>query len=236
MTRALPLLTLLLLTARLAVAAEPATHADIQQIDDALFQARTAVSLLRTGDFRLRGELTGELERAHTESAGLHARVTAGEPVDRAHVLAVRERIDAVRRRARGPESVTGLGLGPTAVAPLVSPDVRPLDVPPGTVGMARLLESVNLGTLRVGDRIEAVVAEEIRKGARVIAPVGSLLRGVAEAGPFQPALVFDQILVGFTTFRVRATLQSLTTTDTVRAGALVSLRIESAAAPGRGQ
>lgn len=162
--------------------------------------------------------------------------MAAGEPVDRVRVLALRERVDTVRRRARGPESVTGMGLGPTAVAPLVSPEVRPLDVPPGTVGVARLLEAVNLGTLRVGDRIEAVVAEEIRDGARVIAPVGSLLRGVAEAGPSQPALVFDQILIGFTTFRVRATPSTLTSTGTIRAGTLFSLRIEPGAAPGSGQ
>lgn len=224
MTRAVPVLALLLLTARLAVAADPATTADIQQIDDALFQARTAVSLLRTGDSRLRGELTGELERARAESSGLRARLATGELVDRGLVVSIRERIDAVRRRARGPESVIGLGLGPTAVAPLVPPDVRPLDVPPGTRGVARLLEAVDLGALRVGDRIEAVVAEDIRVGTRVVAPAGSLLRGVAEAGPSLPALVFDQVLIDFTTFRVRATPGNLVPTGTVRAGHLFNL------------
>ncbi len=45
MTRTLPLLTLLLLTSPSAGAADQATRADVQQVEDALFQARTAISL-----------------------------------------------------------------------------------------------------------------------------------------------------------------------------------------------
>ncbi len=232
MTRRAAVLAVLLLCAHWAAAAEQATRADLQQVEDALFQARAALSLLRTGDFRLRGELTDELERVRTESTSLSARVAAGEPVDRERVLAIRERVDVVRRRARGPESVTGMGLGPTAVAPPVSSDVLPLDVPRATIGVARLLEAVNLGTLRVGDRIEAVVAEEIRDGARLIAPVGALLRGVAEAGPSQPELVFDQILVGFTTFRIRGTLTGPGWQGARPAGALIALRLDPADGP----
>lgn len=220
----LPFLAALLLAARLAVAADPATTTDIQQIDDALIQARTAISLMRTGDFRLRGELTAELERARAESSDLRSRLAAGVRVERAVVVAVRERVDTVRRRARGPESVTGMGLGPTAVAPPVSSEVTSLDVPPGTVGVARLLDAVNLETLKVGDRREAVVAEDIRVGARLVAPAGSLLRGMAEAGASGPALVFDQILIGFTTFRVRATPRSLALMGTIRVGHVFSL------------
>ncbi|MEQ1898680.1 MAG: hypothetical protein ABL971_14995 [Vicinamibacterales bacterium] len=224
MTRALLLLMLLLLTAPSALAADRASQSDIQQVEEALFQARTAVSLLRTGDFRLRAELAGELERARAESSDLRSRLAAGGPVERGVVVAIRERVDTVRRRARGPESVTGMGLGPTAVAPPVSSELTSLDVPPGTVGVARLLDALNLETLQVGDRREAVVAEDIRVGARVVAPAGSLLRGMAEAGASGPALVFDQILIGFTTFRVRATPRNLAPVDTIRVGHVFNL------------
>lgn len=205
---------------------------DRQRLEDALFQARTAISLLRTGDFRLRGELTEELDRVRTEVSALVSNQAAGRRVDRAVLLTLLERVDAVRRRARGPESVTGMGLGPMAVAPSRSPETAALDVPPGTTASVRLLHAVDLGSMQLGDRVEAVTAEPIRSGSRLIAPAGSLLRGLAEA-PGPGTLVFDQILINVTTYRIRATAVVPRTADVMRAGVLVTLRLDPPDAAG---
>jgi len=193
-----------------AQAQERTLPAELEALGDQIFQARTAISLLRTGDFQLREELTRVLETVQQDAATLRARLsTASGSAEgtRDALRALQGRVDAVRRRARSGESVSGQGLGPTAVAGSGTRDLQPLDIPANTVAAIRLLQAVD-SAAPGHDVVEAVTAEPVTVADRLIAPTGSLLRGTWTTRANRSELVFHQIQIGYTTWAVDGALE----------------------------
>ena len=90
-----------LLLAVLAVTGPRAQATDpLQAAADELFQARTAVALLRTGDFQLRTELTVALDRAARDLAAFRTARADGHAALASDVTRVRASLAEVRRRA----------------------------------------------------------------------------------------------------------------------------------------
>src|SRR5579862_4641719 len=100
------------------LAAQTVTPSDIDRLRDAIFEANTDVAGLRTGDASLTRELRSELSDLSEETTYFKVKLRKGEQVSPTDVATVRERIEAVRRRARGSETVKASGGGPSAAAP----------------------------------------------------------------------------------------------------------------------
>ena len=194
MMRAASAVLALALVAGTARAQESNRASEADTLRQSIFQARTAVALLRTGDYRLRAELTGELDAIQA--------LATRPGLDPATVRDLTTRTDAVRRRARSGESVSGQGLGPMAVAVPAPSALAPFPGPAGTGAVVRLLQALDL-TETAGGVIEAVIAEAVTQEGRVIAPVGTLILGRRTAAASSAGLHFDQIQIGFTTFAV---------------------------------
>ncbi|MGE0394261.1 MAG: hypothetical protein AB7P67_11905 [Vicinamibacterales bacterium] len=212
-------------------AQEPVPEATMESLRGQIFQARTAISLLRTGDFQLREELIRELDAVQREADGLRSDRTRDAAPASTAIRVLADRVETVRRRARSGESVTGQGLGPTAVAGAGVPDLQPLDVPPDTPAVVRLLHAVDFDDAGASDVVEAATAEPVTAGGRAIAPAGALLRGavVRDRGP--ATLVFSRIQIGYTTWVVTG-VPAETSAPRLRAGAVVRLRLHPPAAP----
>lgn len=211
-------------------AQEPSHAAALDVLRDQIFQARSAISLLRTGDFQLRETLTRELDAVQREADVLRngppgGDGPAGAVPDAGRIRRLADRIDTVRRRARSGESVTGQGLGPTAVAAAGVRDLQPLDVPADTLAVVRLLQAVDVTEAGASGIVEAVTAEPVTAGDRTIAPAGALMLGVLAKDGARAALVFDRIQIGYTTWALNG-MPSETPAPRLRAGAVIRLRL----------
>ena len=83
------------------------TLADVQRLQDDVFEAATDLARLRTGDAALLGELRARLNGIRDDVASLDARVRRRPAPTRAEYVAIRDRLDDVRRRARNELTVT---------------------------------------------------------------------------------------------------------------------------------
>lgn len=212
--------------------------ADVARLDDALFEASTEVSQLRTGDAPLARVLGPLLEDLRAEVSYLRAALRKGQHLPRAAYLDVRDRLDDVRRRASGDETLNAAGLGPGVEPPPPGPPVDPVELPAGTQVEVRLLGTP--AGERPGERLEAAVTRDVRGGGRTVIPAGALMRGLTTAGPAGTPLtvVFDQVKVNYRTYRLRATVMAgdggATAAAPMITGARRTLRLEMPVAIGR--
>jgi hypothetical protein len=190
-------------------AMQTVTPSDIDRLRDAIFEANTDVAGLRTGDAGLTRELHSELSDLSDETTYLRVKLRKGEPVSPADVASVRERIEAVRRRAHGSDTVKASGGGPSAVAPEPGQVIeRGVTVPAGTRLSVRLLSGMDGSTLRVGDRIESAVAAGLTVHRRLVIPVGTLVRGVV-TGVSPIRVTFDYLTINYHAYQVKVSLAS---------------------------
>jgi hypothetical protein len=207
-----------------AAAQAVVTTGDLEQLSNAIFHARSEISLLRTGDFRLRIQLSETLDAAVATLASVPAGASGpSDPTENQRLQEIRQLVDEVRRRARGPESVSGQGLGPMVIASVVPSSVPPLDVPTGTLTTVSILQALDPATWRPGKMVEAVTTTEVRAGKRLIAPAGSLLRGSVDLAGAH--LVFHEILLSYVTYRIWAVPVTSAWTGPLRAGEALLLR-----------
>jgi hypothetical protein len=207
------------------------TAADIQRLQDAVYDAGTDVSRLRERDPNLAESLQRELDELREEVIYLKVKLRKESSVPRSEYAGVRDRIDRLRSDARG-EPAHATASTPTR-PPVADTRMSATEVPVGTEFDVRLQSRLNSGTARVEDRFDATTIVPYERNGRTLVPAGSVMRGVVST--VTPAsrglnrkgeltLVFDRFTIEGRTYSIRATvmqaLQGEGDTGRVAAGA----------------
>ncbi len=189
----------------------PVTGADIQRLQDSVYDVSRDVSAVRTRDARLAESLQAQLDDLRDEVIYLKVKMRKAS-VSRAEYADLRDRIDRVGVQARGEPAGTTMRPPPAAVDTRVSAT----EIPVGTEFDVRLQTRLNSGTARVEDRFDATTMVAYEKNGRVLVPAGSVMRGVVSsvtpAGrgidrKGQMTLLFDRFTVSGRTYSIRATV-----------------------------
>ena len=189
------------------------TPADIQRLQDGIYDASQDVSAARSRDGALAGRLQMELDDLRDEIVYLKVKLRKNERVARSDYSDVRDRIDSVRTRSHP---------APPPPPQPVQPQVAFSDVRVGTEFQARLQSSLSSETAKVEDRVDATTIDDIRDGDRIVVPAGSILRGIVKsvnkAGRLDRrgnlTLTFDRLTIGNRTYDIRATLTEAVKAD----------------------
>ena len=213
-----------------ALAQAQLTAADIQRLQDNVFDAAADVSRLRQRDARLADSLESELDELRDEVIYLKVKLRKSGAT-RAEYSDLRDRIDQLRTQARGEPAPAAAS--PSSRRPVADERLSPTEIPVGTEFDVRLQSRLNSGTARVEDRFDTTTIVPYERNGRVLVPSGSVLRGVVNS--VTPAsrgvnrkgeltLVFDRFSIEGRTYSVRATvmqaLQGESDTGRVAAGA----------------
>jgi hypothetical protein len=212
-----------------SIAQAQLTTADIQRLQDLVFDAAADVSRLRQRDARLAESLERDLDDLRDEVVYLKVKMRKSGAT-RTEYSDLRDRIDQLRNQARGePAPASSSSSRTTSVDERLSPT----EIPVGTEFDVRLQSRLNSGTARVEDRFDATTIVPYERNGRMLVPSGSVMRGVVSS--VTPAsrgvnrrgeltLVFDRFSIEGRTYSVRATvmqaLQGETDTGRVAAGA----------------
>ncbi len=222
----------------LAGAASPAagqsavSNADIQRLQDSIYDASRDVTQTRGRDATLAAQLEDELDDARDETIYLRVKLRKNEPITRGEYADLRDRIDDIRNRARGdtaarsgsassgrPQADRRAGVGTSGNR---ESDV---EVPVGTELDVRLQDPLSSATAQVEDRFEATTVVDLREGDRLLIPAGSVLRGVVssvtKAGRLERqgkmTLAFDQITINGRDYPLRATVTQALESEGIR-------------------
>jgi hypothetical protein len=210
------------------------TNADIQRLQDSVYQAGTDVSQLRDRDATRAGQLQSELDELREEVIYLKVKLRKEGSLARSEYSDVRDRIENLRSQARGdaagrystPSSATtttrqpatssgsaGTATGTTTRS--TTSTANTTEVPAGTEMDVRLANSLNSGTAQVEDRFEATTLVALNIDGRAVIPAGSVMRGVVTA--VEPAtrtnrtarmtISFDQLTANNRAYPIRATV-----------------------------
>jgi hypothetical protein len=177
------LITLVLAPA--AAQAQSVTAADIQRLQDEVYQASSEVNRFRASNTDAGVRLQNDLDDLREEVIYLKVRLRKEGSVPRAEYVDMRDRIQALRQRARGDEPVRqgAWRAGETTAPPPPRPDDRRTEstsvIPVGTEIDARLQTQLSSETAQVEDRFEATTMVDLYRGNEVLIPAGSVLRGV---------------------------------------------------------
>ena len=203
--RLLAALALALSVAASAAAQSSVTTADIQRLQDTIYDASRDIAQARSRDSALASQLQGELDDARDETVYLKVKLRRNEPVSRSEYSDVRDRIDNIRGRARGdsaggytppagsrsdgvytPPAGSRSDGGYTPPVGSGSEPVRsqnPNEIPVGTEFDVRLQNPLSSKTSQVEDRFEATtMVDLVDERGRVLVPSGSVMRGIVSS------------------------------------------------------
>jgi uncharacterized protein YihD (DUF1040 family) len=212
-----------------ALAQAQLTQADIQRLQDSVYDASADVTRLRQRDARLAEGLERELDDLRDEVIYLKVKMRKSGAT-RAEYSDLRDRIDRLRSQARGDAAPAST---PSTRGPAVEQTLSATEIPVGTEFDVRLQSRLNSGTARVEDRFDATTIVPYDRNGKVLVPAGSVMRGVVNS--VTPAsrgisrkgeltLVFDRFSIEGRTYSIRATvmqaLQGESDTGRVAAGA----------------
>jgi uncharacterized protein YihD (DUF1040 family) len=212
-----------------ALAQAQLTAADIQRLQDNVFDAAADVTRLRQRDARLAEGLEQELDDLRDEVIYLKVKMRKSGAT-RAEYSDLRDRIDRLRTQARGEPAPA---VSTPSRKPAADERLSPTEIPVGTEFDVRLQSRLNSGTARVEDRFDATTIVPYERSGRMLVPAGSVMRGVVSS--VTPAsrgvnrkgeltLVFDRFSIDGRTYSIRATvlqaLQGEADTGRVVAGA----------------
>jgi hypothetical protein len=207
---------------RPAAAQADVTSADIQRLQDNIYDASRDLSQLRSRDATLAAQLQAELDEARDEAIYLKVKLRKREPIARSEYGDLRDRIDNIRSRARGdasggytPPVAQGPAARETRPAPTTGRTQGSAEVPVGTEFDVRLQKALSSATAQVEDRFEATTMVDLKQGDRVVVPAGSMMRGIVssvnKAGRIERkgsmTVAFDQITVRGRSYPIRATV-----------------------------
>jgi hypothetical protein len=197
------------LTAATTASAQSVTSAELQRLQDEIYQAGTEVSRLRTSNATEAGRLQDELDDLREESIYLKVKLRKEGSVERREYTAVRNQLQDLRSRARGdaPSTAARSGSGSNTVASGSSAPPPPPPAPPPVfddrprttassppsdpapsnrsripVGQeidVRIQSELTSDTAQVEDRFEGTTLVDLSQGDRVLIPAGSVMRGI---------------------------------------------------------
>lgn len=199
------------------------TQADIQRLQDNVYQAGTDVTQARSRDAARANQLQAELDDLRDEVIYLKVKLRKEGSLARSEYADVRDRVESLRTRARG--DATNASTPPPAPAPQATrsttntPAAAPAagtgQIPVGTELDVRVGTRLNSGTAAVEDRFEATTLVDFNSGGRTLVPAGSVMRGVVTS--VDPAtrtnrtarmtLSFDQLTVNGRAYPMRGTV-----------------------------
>ncbi len=215
-----------------ALAQAQLTAADIQRLQDNVFDAGTDVSRLRQRDARLAESLERELDDLRDEVIYLKVKLRK-TGATRTEYADLRDRIDQLRSQARGEPAPATTSSTRRPVINERNERLRATEIPVGTEFDVRLQTRLNSGTARVEDRFDATTIVPYERNGRVLVPSGSVMRGIVDS--VTPAsrgvnrrgeltLIFDRFSIDGRTYSIRATviraLEGEADTGRVAAGA----------------
>jgi len=187
--KAVVMLVALMLAAP-AAAQTTVSNADIQRLQDEVYQAGADVSRLRTTDALAAGRLQDDLDELRDEVIYLKVKLRKEGNVNRREYTELRDRLQDLRSRARGESASTRSGGGSYGRGNTRSGgvyDERPRtpsrsgqsEIPAGQEIDVRLQSELSSDTAQVEDRFEATTVVDLYAGDRVLIPAGSLMRGI---------------------------------------------------------
>jgi len=200
-------------------AQQAVTQADIQRLQDNVYQAGTDISQLRTRDAARATQLQTELDELRDEVIYLRVKLRKEGSLPRAEYASVRDRIEDVRTRAR--QTPAAAAAAPPSAAATSARSTAPAaagataEIPAGTEMDVRLSGRLNSGMAKVEDRFEATTLVDVNVGGRTVVPAGSVMRGVVT--DVEPAtrtnrtarltLSFDQLTSNGRAYPIRGTV-----------------------------
>ena len=210
------------------------SQADIQRLQDSVFQAGAEVQQLRSRDGSRATQLQSQLDDLRDEVTYLKVKLRKEGSLQRTEYATVRDRVDDLRSQATSyatassNSSTTGSysnNRGSTANNTASSTTPRGsastttaangIEVPSGTEIDVRLGNTLNSGTAQVEDRFEGTTLVDVNINGRTVIPAGSVMRGVVTG--VEPAtrtnrtakmtVSFDQVTVNGRNYAIRGTV-----------------------------
>jgi hypothetical protein len=212
-------------------AAQTVSSADIQRLQDEVYQASTDVSRLRTADALQAGRLQDELDTLREDVIYLKVKLRKENNVSRGEYTQLRDQLQDLRARARGesrapasPRSTGNAtaGTGSTESVPIYDDRPRPTSTRQGQRGIpvgqeidVRIQTELTSDTAQVEDRFEATTVVDLSQGDRVLIPAGSVMRGLVTSvnrasrtdRKGSLTVAFNQITVGNRSYPMRGTV-----------------------------
>ncbi len=217
------------------------TTADIQRLQDEVYDAGSDLSRLRSRDAALADRLQDDLDLLREEVIYLKVKLRREGDVPRSEYTDIRDRINSLRQRARGESSTAPADTARQAPIPAPSAETPPAEVPPepvrqgttahpnevpvGTELDVRLQQRLSSDDAKVEDRFEATTVVDLVEGGKVLIPAGSLVRGfvsaVDKAGRLNRTgrltLSFDRITVNGRAYPIHATVTQALESEGIR-------------------
>ena len=207
-----------------ALAQSSVTQADIQRLQDNVFQAERDINQMSNRDSARANELRDELDDLRDEVIYLKVKLRKERSVTRSEYADVRDRIEDLRSSARGDRISAAPPVAPPVAPRATTPPPAPArtpttasgtEVPAGTELDVRLQNSLNSGTAQVEDRFEATTLVDLTVNGRVLIPAGSVMRGVVTAvepgtrtnRTARMTVSFDQVTVNGRSYPMRGTV-----------------------------
>src|SRR5947208_10704988 len=201
-------------------AAQAITNDDLRSIQDDIDRTSGDVADLRSRDSGRASDLQRQLEQARDDVAYLRVKLRRNEAVSTREYDEVRNRVDDIRRQARGDSSGSDRSRSDSGrtTLPAAEDDTRIAsgdELPVGTEFDVRLQTSLSSETARVEDRFDATTAVDLRRADRVLVPAGSIVHGTVSAVTKTTrierkgslTLVFDGITVEGRSYPLHATV-----------------------------
>jgi hypothetical protein len=208
------------------------TTADIQRLQDEVYQASNDVSRLRTSDALQAGRLQDELDLLREDVIYLKVKLRKEGSASRAEYTQLRDQLQDLRSRARGesrgstPRASTSsptTGAAPVESAPIYDDRSRPpattrpsqRGIPVGQEIDVRIQTELTSDSAQVEDRFEATTLVDLYQGDRVLIPAGSVMRGLVTSvnrasrtdRKGSLTVAFNQITVGGRNYPMRGTV-----------------------------
>jgi hypothetical protein len=188
-----------LVTAVPTAAQTAVSSADIQRLQEEVYQAGADVSRLRTTDALQAGRLQDELDTLREDVIYLKVKLRKENTVSRAEYNQLRDELQELRARARGESRAStggspgnrsggapgGSSSGSSGSAPIYD-DRRTTTtrqsqsgIPVGQELDVRIQTELTSDNAQVEDRFEATTVVDLYQGDRVLIPAGSVMRGL---------------------------------------------------------